>query len=382
MKQLKEGSLFYSPTIQRYIYSVRVGNKNKKITQRKNENERDFKQRCVEFANMTKTMFIPEGNDTLNSLLTNYLKQKYNDGYTSGRTYARHLVTLQELEECCHFMKKPVSKITPNDIENAKPNMQDYSPSTISKMWSMLKIGFNIAYHRHYIQYDLMNDITLKKPLSHKKTKKVSSLTKDERDKLKYILTHQEAEHKYSFIVLMQLATGMRIGELLARSYNDIDFNKGTIKVWNTLTRDVNGNVILGEHTKTYDKNANIDKGAREIPLTSNMLFELQKRLKNHSRANLTHINNFIFYNEKENKYITPSEVNCWLRRLNEKYHIAPQLSTHQMRHTRITELTEQHIHPIVIHYLAGHSDKSSITENVYTDVSLDFIKNELSKAN
>ena len=152
--------------------------------------------------------------------------------------------------------------------------------------------------------------------------------------------------------------------------------------MWNTLTRDVNGNVILGEHTKTYDKNANIDKGAREIPLTSNMLFELQKRLKNHSRANLTHINNFIFYNEKENKYITPSEVNCWLRRLNEKYHIAPQLSTHQMRHTRITELTEQHIHPIVIHYLAGHSDKSSITENVYTDVSLDFIKNELSKAN
>jgi site-specific recombinase XerD len=66
------------------------------------------------------------------------------------------------------------------------------------------------------------------------------------------------------------------------------------------------------------------------------------------------------------------------LNRLNAKYHIRDQLSTHILRHTKVTELQEQHINPVVIHYLVGHTPNSTMTDNVYTSVSLDFVKSEI----
>ena len=102
---------------------------------------------------------------------------------------------------------------------------------------------------------------------------------------------------------------------------------------------------------------------------------------KNIRKVRTVYIYGCIFYDYSNNTFITPKEINAWLRRINSKYKITSQsLTTHIMRHTRITELTEQHLHPIVIHYMVGHTDKSTVTENVYTDVSLDFVKQELTK--
>ena len=58
----------------------------------------------------------------------------------------------------------------------------------------------------------------------------------------------------------------MRIGEVLARSIDDISDDKKYLLIHNTLTMDVNKNIIIGEHTKTYNKETGIDEGKRFFP--------------------------------------------------------------------------------------------------------------------
>ena len=376
----KRGSIFIDKRTGRLVGQVKFNGVAKRITQRKDEKSKEFKDRFQELIDSINFEFKPEGQDTLYSLISEFIKQKNVDGYTSARSYNRSLDTLKQLEKCCSFLHKKVLLITSDDIISAKDSMRQYAQSSISKMWSLLKVGFNIAYHRHFIQYDLMNDVTLKIPLSAKTNKVICALDKNERDKLRSILENEEKDHPYSLIIRLQLETGMRIGEVLARSYNDINFDKGTIKIWNTLTEDENCNIVWGEHTKTYNAASKIDKGIREIPLSINMLSELLKRLKTNSDNKISNLHNCIFYNFDNGDYINPKAINSWLARINKKYKITNQsLTTHVMRHTRITELTEQHVNPVVIHYIVGHTDKSSVTENVYTNVSLDFVKQELS---
>ena len=78
---------------------------------------------------------------------------------------------------------------------------------------------------------------------------------------------------------------------------------------------------------------------------------------------------------------MTPSAINSWLKRINEKYKISKEdMSTHRLRHYALTHWSEMGIPLTVIQRLAGHSKGSKITEEVYIDVSMDFIKKELEK--
>ncbi len=79
----------------------------------------------------------------------------------------------------------------------------------------------------------------------------------------------------YSFkrnIAKMQGISGMRIGEVLARSKDDYNKDTQQFDVHNTLTQDEHYHVILGEHTKTYNKKTQIDEGQRYLPLDNNLL--------------------------------------------------------------------------------------------------------------
>ena len=170
----------------------------------------------------------------------------------------------------------------------------------------------------------------------------------------------------------------MRIGELLARTIDDFDIQNRTLHVHNTLTMDENNNVIVSDHTKTYNRATNIDKGERTIPLDDETYDILLRRVQINKELCRDKIIPYLFYDYGKNKLINHSQVNSYLIRLNEKYSIAPRLSTHVLRHTRITELQEMRVNPVVIHYLVGHTPDSQITNEVYTSVSMDFVKDEL----
>ena len=378
-----EGSITFHKASNRYMaqYTSADG-KRKTVYQRKNENLTEFKKRFTKIINdINQGTYIEKRTDTIENIIEKHIEQKFYDGITKGNSYDRDKNTLKAIQKCCNkFINKPIQKVTLNDIQEAKENMKIYSQSDIDKMWRLLKKAFSIASSPsiRLIPFNIMQDENLKKPLSNKKTKKIYPLTEIERKQLAHILDNEEKNHKYRNLVKMEWLTAMRVGEVLARSTDDLIENKTKLHIHNTLTKDQNGKLILGEHTKTYNKATGIDEGKRDFPIDK----ELKEVIDNQLETKMCNINKLIFWDYENNTFITPKSINDWLESINKKYQISKKkLHNHRLRHDRITQWKEGGMDIKAIQYLAGHIEESNVT-NIYIDVSQEFAFEQLKKVN
>ncbi len=376
-----EGTLYKSSRTGLYIGQYVTNNKRHSVYQKKNEKIGDFKKRFNDILSSINTgTYIEKSNELFISILEKHIEQKHNDGITSDSGYLRDLYSINLIKNTCsNFINKPIQKVYADDIEEAKQYIREYAQTSIDKAWRLLNKTFKLAVSRRKIIFNPMDDETLTKPISIKETKKVEALTIKEEKQLRQILNTKEINHKYRNIVLLQLDTGMRIGEVLARSKDDIDFKNNTLNIHNTLTKDTEGKTILGKHTKTYNKRTGIDSGKRIITINDEVKQILTQQIKN----KITNINNLLFWDYEVNSYISYYEINSWLKRINKKYKITNlDLSSHNLRHTYITRLREAGVDMKIIQYLVGHVEGSSITDNIYTSISKEFIESELQKIN
>ena len=376
-----DGSLYFSETLKCWVFQYWIDNKRKTLKQKKDESARDFKLKVTKLKNdINNGTYIAKSNKSLKEIIEKHIHQKFNDGITRGNSHTRDKYSLIQLSKCCEqFIEKPIQKVSLDDIQSSKENMKKHSQSDIDKMWRLLKKGFAIASSPSVglINVNIMNDENLNKPISEKETKKVFPLTVKEREKLLHILDVEERNHKYRNIVKLEWLTAMRIGEVLARSKDDINKERTKLHIHNTLTKDEDGNTIIGEHTKTYNKQTGIDEGERYFPISK----EIEEILDEQTSSKLTTIHNLLFWDYEENCLLTDNKINSWLRRINEKYKISSKsLHNHRLRHDRITQWKELGMDIKAIQYLAGHVEGSDIT-NEYIDISRDFAFSELEKA-
>lgn len=370
---------YWSEALQCWVWQYHdTRGKRQTLKQRKKETKKQYWARYIEIKqSLNNGTYISKSTYTIYSIAENYIKQKHLDGITSERSYKRETETLAQLKKCCNnFINIPIQKVVIFEIEKSKEAMRKYSNNVISKIWALLFKTFKIAYSRRIIAYNIMEDENLTKPISKQTPESIEALTIEEEKHLEKVLLSRN--HIYNTIILVQLYTGMRIGEVLALSRDCIDLKSNTLTVYRTITRDKNDKVILGEHTKTYNKKTGVDKGKRTMPISP----KVRKLLEPILSDSLTNINNLIFWDYKKNTFITDGKINSYLDRLNNKEKITKRLSTHRLRHTFITRCQEKGIPLIIIQSLVGHVEGSSITNEVYTSVSIDFMKQELEKIN
>ncbi len=376
-----EGTIYLDKTRKIYVGQYVVDGKRKSVYQKKNEKVGDFKARFNKILiSISDGTYIGKSSETIETIIERHIEQKNKDGITNANSYKRDKETLEQIKKCCsNFIYKPVQKVTLRDIEKSKEQMKQYKKSGIDRAWRLLFKAFRIASSpsNRLIPYNIMDDENLKKPVSVKITEKVKPLTVKEEKRLNDILDNEERNHPYRNIVKLELITAMRIGEVLARSKDNINKENMKLRIDNTLTEDEEGNIILGEHTKTYNKTTGIDEGVRNFPINK----EINEILEEQTKQKLTNIYGLLFWNYEDNTFITPKEINAWLRRLNTKYKISKTLHNHRLRHTRITRWKEQGVDMKAIQYLAGHVEGSEITGKVYIDVSEDFVLKQIKKA-
>lgn len=378
-----EGTIYYNKTKKRWVGQYVFEGERKSIYQRKSETLSDFKKRFNKIMNdINQGTYLEKSAETVITIAEQYINLKHEDGITSGRSYKREMETLEAIKKTCsNFCNLPMQKVTIKNIENAKKNIRQYANSVIDKIWKLLTKSFDIACSpsRKVLMYNIMRDETLKKPISIKETQKVKALSHKEFEKLNKILDNEERNHKYRNVVKMQGISGMRIGEVLARSKKDYDKVNNNFNVHNTLTQDEKYKTVLGKHTKTFNKKMQIDNGQRYLPLDNELFSGLEEIIKEECEKKISNIYNLLFWDYGKNTFITPSEINSWLYRLNKKYNICKdKLTTHRLRHTALTYWNEKDIPLRVIQYLAGHVEGSDITDDVYIDINLNYIKNKL----
>ena len=381
-----EGTIYYSETLQKWVAQyVEPSGKRKTLTQKKNEKVSDFKKRFTNIINdINNRTYIENVDTSLYNILKDYIDNKYKTGITSPRTYIRNSETLKLLEKCCKdFIYKPIQKVTVQEIRKSLPNfvelevhndktnedtIKTYSQNVIDKLYTLINKGFKIATSDRIIQYNLMDNESIKKPKAKNQTEKVEALTIEEEKALINVL--KSSDHKYKNIILLSLYTGMRIGETLAITRDNINLKEGTLLIEKTLTRDKNDKVILGNKTKTK-------AGMRTIYLSNNA----KNILKDICKSNITNIYNLIFFDYDKNTFITPSEINCYLKRLNQKYNICKDIHTHMLRHTFATRCIEAGMSAKVLQQTLGHK-KIQTTLDTYTSIFEKFNKDENEKYN
>ena len=379
-----EGSLYFSETLQKWVAQyVEPSGKRKTLTQKKNEKVGDFKKRFTQImSDINSNNYIENTDTSLYNILKDYIENKHKTGIISDRTYRRDLGSIKLLEKCCvSFIYKPIQKVTvlevkkclPNfiELENINPETNEkaiktYSQNIINKLYMLLNKGFKIAISERIIQYNVMTNESIQKPKAKKETQPVEALTINEE---KLLVTHLRASnHKYKNIILLALYTGMRIGEILALSRDNIDLKENTITVERTLTRNKEDKVILGDKTKTR-------AGKRTIYLSNNARLVLKDILS----TNVSNFYNLIFYDYEKNTFITPNEINCYLQRFNSKYKICDHIHTHMLRHTYATRCIEAGMSAKVLQKNLGHT-KIQTTLDTYTSVFEKFNKDENEK--
>lgn len=211
--------------------------------------------------------------------------------------------------------------LTPQKIEKFKSIMKtDHQNSTVNRYLEALSKMFNIAISNNLIKENPLKEIKKLKQNNHK----IRFLTKEEEKALFEVFNENKSYHYFIPIVICALQTGMRKGEILNLTWNNIDFENKFIELLQTKSGK-----------------------ARKIPISTKLMKELTKIKE-------TKISEYVFanpYTKTKYQFIHKGFDEA-VRKAN-----ITNFRFHDLRHTAATRMTEMGIDLAVVQEILGHCD-------------------------
>lgn len=291
--------------------------------------------------------------------------------------YGRNEDTIKYIEKSS-IGRIPIKDITVNQLDFFLCEITRYSNDTISKIYEKVIKAFELAYRKKIIDnnpfYDERND--LDKPKSNKATKVIVPLEVEEQKMFEEAVVSYSKEkkacNKYHHQLMIELYSGMRMGEINALTPDDVDFEKNEIRITKTITRDRNKKPILSQTPKTEASRRTIE-----------MLPQVREHLMEAIHEMIPNPNNLIFCNKKNKGLITTQNVNSAYRRIRKNMGVREEdiQGQHQLRHTYGTRCVEAGMQYEVLRDLLGHSS-IKITMDTYAGVLAPHREKNIQKVN
>ena len=236
------------------------------------------------------------------------------------------------------------------DILQSFVNNMKFAPSTVKLIFTILKSALMCAEDKGFIE-----NIWSKVKLPKSEKSEITILTPQEQRRLEAVLTE-----KNDIGILICLYTGLRIGELCALKWSDIDFAAGQMHINGTQSR-INGELKITPPKSKASK--------RSFPIPD-ILMEKLKKHENYSEFVLSNHGGMV-------------EVRAYRRRFKELLKLAglPDIKFHALRHTFSSRALEVGMDYKTLSEILGHASVS-ITMDLYVHSLDEHKKAQMNKLN
>lgn len=334
--------------------------------------------------------YVKESNITFEEFSKQWLKYYESTGKVKPGTVRIRTFEVKMLTPYFRYLK--MKDITPDDYQEALNDLKEngykdgkmkYADNTIDGAHRTGRMLFKLAIKKGVIKSDPSQFAYVPKEIQtiediEKKEKEIKYLEKEE-----LVLLLETAKTKgleRDYIICMMLAyTGMRVGELCALKWRDIDFEEKTISITKTTynpTGKIRSYQLVTPKTKSAIRTIEIDD-------------DLIKALENHRAKqnevkmryrNIYHDQDFVIA-KMESHYGYPeflTQIGKRILRLLKIAGLSTDITPHSFRHTHTSLLAEAGVGLQEIMDRLGHKDDST-TKNVYMHVTKP-MKKEASK--
>lgn len=236
-------------------------------------------------------------------------------------------------------------------------------PATAYWLFRILRSMLNKAKEWNYLTYNPIDDIP--KEQRPKPNYMVKQILEDDQlsillQKL-FSLKESRRAIKHQLFFYLALITGCRTGEILALTFNDIDFASKTI----TIAKDI---YYQDGHTMVQNRTKNMEP---RIALCDDLCLELLRKHEKYQSAWLKKLkmknpNNYIFIKEpRKQEHPSEAELPCrgtfyeYLQSLLKRIGLPP-IDVHGLRRTAASYSVNQNIAPTTVQSMLGHKNLST----------------------
>lgn len=239
------------------------------------------------------------------------------------------------------------------------------SPKTVRDILTILNSILKYAKKEIGV---IMPDVEIIYPKSSKKEMRVLSRTEQER--LIAALTRDMDEYKFG--ILLALITGLRIGELCALRWENVDFEGGFIRVKSTMQRlrNIENSTLNIYSTKVIISDPKSEGSARKIPLTDNARTLCKRFYRGGARA-------FVLTGEID-RYCEPRKLQYHFYGITREIGLT-DVNFHALRHTFATRCVEVGFEIKSLSEILGHSSPK-ITLERYVHSSMELKRDNMSR--
>jgi integrase len=267
-----------------------------------------------------------------------------------------------------HIANDEFGKIKLKDITNLhiqrfmNQKTKILAPASVRKLYSIINAGLKKATENDLITKNYAIGIELPQLTQ----RKIKAFTTEEQKKF-FEAAKEDALYN---LFILAVDSGLRLGEALALTWNDIDFENERINVDKNIipVKDYE-NISNSNYIIKLQDTPKTKSSIRKVPMTQQSL-NIMKSLCPENK-------NAIIFSNKNGGYLQHKNVERSFKRIVDKAEIE-SCNFHTLRHTFATRLFELGVSAKIVSEFLGHS-KVSHTLDIYTHV-IPGLKNEAIK--
>ncbi len=371
----REGSIYYSKSKGSYIGDIHWTDKNGKVNRKvfssKDKNTVIEKMEAFKRELKISDGQLDNGEITFEIFSESLMKTVFKERLKPSALLRKRQSLEHQVYPYIGYI--PINEVSVHDVQSMINALSetDLSYSTIKKAYEAVNSVMKVYRVRTQTALNPCEGVLLPK----RKEKEISDIKYFKEEEIKLI--ENEATRKYSngrdvyrlgYSIILLMYTGMRVGEMLALTWDDIDFENKTI----TVNKNAVAATEDGERKMNVQDSTKTKKSTRIIPMTSKAM-EALRYIKN-----ITGDNDYVI-SSKNNKLIHPENINRMFHSIlvnvgimkpkAERREDDVSYGVHTLRHTFASLLFKNNCEIKVISEILGHAD-TKITENIYIHLS------------